>query len=318
MQAIPTGQSLGASIEGIDLAQALTPAERDQIIRYAGQHGVLTFPDQRLTPRQLRDFAANFGELEVNVATMGQQNALPEVMTLSNIIEDGKPLGLSDAGQSWHTDMAYSSMIAFANILYGIEIPMRDGQPLGNTEFCNMHAAYEGLPAELKTKLEGMTITHDFNKFWEMMRTREGSTRKPLTEEQRRAKPPVAHPVFLTHPITGRKVLYANPGYAMRINEMPEDESARILDFLFEHQLKPAYRYAFRWQVGSVLMWDNMGTIHNAVADYRPDERRLIKRCQVAATRFFEEGAPAGMPGTYKQGMGAAAFNSVNGAVVAQ
>jgi taurine dioxygenase len=305
MQAIPTGHSLGARIEGLDLSHPLSSADRDQLIRWAGQYGVLIYPEQQLTPAQLRDFAANFGELEVNVATMGQQNALPEVMTLSNIVENGKPLGLSDAGQSWHTDMSYSSMIAFANILYGIEIPVRDGQPLGNTEFCNMHAAYAGLPDELKRKLDGKTITHDFNKFWEMMRTREGSTRKPLTEEQRRAKPPVSHPVFLTHPITGKKVLYANPGYSMRINELPEDESERILDFLFKHQLKPEYRYAFKWEVGSVLMWDNMGTIHNAVADYRPEERRLIKRCQVSATRFFNDAAPAGMAGTYREAAGA-------------
>lgn len=300
MKATPTGEAMGASIEGIDLGQPLSTAQRDQIIQWAGQHGVLAFPNQTLTPRQLRDFAGNFGELEVNVATLGEKNELPEVMTLSNIVENGKPIGLSDAGQSWHTDMSYSSMIAFANFLYGIEIPMRDGQPLGNTEFCNMHAAYEGLPAELKQKLEGKTITHDFNKFWELMRTREGSNRKPLTEAQRAAKPPVAHPVFLTHPVTGKKVLYANPGYSMRINELPEDESARILDFLFEHQLQAKYRYGYRWQVGSVLMWDNIGTIHNAVADYRADERRLIKRCQVAATRFFPKGVPAGLGGTLR------------------
>jgi len=295
MQAIPTGQTLGATIHGADLSLPLSVVDRDRMIGWAGQYGVLSFPDQRLTPRQLRDFSAHFGALEVNVATLGQQAELPEVMTLSNIVENGKPVGLSDAGQSWHTDMSYSSMIAFCNILYGIEIPMRDGQPLGNTEFCNMHAAYAGLPEELKRKLEGMTITHDFNKFWELMRSRPGSTRAPLSQAQRHAKPPVSHPVFLTHPITGKKVLYANPGYAMRINELPEEENARILDFLFEHQTRSEYRYAYRWQVGSVLMWDNMGTIHNAVPDYRPDERRLIKRCQVAATRFFSIGVPAGM-----------------------
>ena len=129
-------------------------------------------------------------------------------------------------------------------------------------------------------------MLHDFNKFWEMMRREKGSQRPPLTEAQRKAKPPVSHPIFLTHPITGRKVLYANPGYAMRINELPEKESDEMLAFLFEHQLKPEYRYAYRWQAGDVLMWEDIGTIHNAVADYRPDEHRLIKRCQVMATRF--------------------------------
>ena len=288
MKAIPSGQTLGASVEGIDLGQPLTTAQRDEIIQLAGRHGVLNFPEQNLTPRQLRDFSANFGALEVNVANAYQDASLPEVMTLSNIVEDGKPIGLSDAGQDWHTDMSYSSMIAFANILYGIEIPHRDGQPLGNTEFCNMHAAYDELLQALKQRLDGMTALHDFEKFWEKMRREKGSTRAPLTDAQRKARPPVSHPLFLTHPITGRKVLYANPGYAVRINEMSEAESAETLDFLFAHQLQPKFRYAFKWKPRSVLMWDNMGTIHNAVADYRVDERRLIKRCQVAATRFFE------------------------------
>jgi taurine dioxygenase len=138
-----------------------------------------------------------------------------------------------------------------------------------------------------------MTVLHDFDKFWEMMRRERGSTRPPLTPAQRAAKPPVSHPLFLRHPITGRRVLYANPGYAVRINEMDKRESDETLEFLFAHQTQPAYRYAHRWQVGDVLMWDNMGTIHNAIPDYRPDEPRLIKRCQVMATRFFhDDGTP--------------------------
>jgi taurine dioxygenase len=284
----PTDQTLGAAVDGIDLSQPLQPPQLDQIIAALGRHGVLNFPDQTLTPRELRDFSAHFGALEVNVANAYQEPGLPEVMTLSNIVEDGKPLGLADAGQDWHTDMSYSRMIAFTNILYGIKIPVRDGVALGNTEFCNMHAAYDELPADLKQRLDGMTATHDFEKFWEMMRRDKGSTRAPLTDAQRAAKPPVSQPLFLTHPITGRKVLYCNPGYAVRINELPPAQSDEMLAFLFQHQTQPRFCYRFSWLPKTVLMWDNMGTIHNAVADYRRDEHRLIKRCQVAATRFFE------------------------------
>jgi taurine dioxygenase len=200
-------------------------------------------------------------------------------------------LGLSDAGQDWHTDMSYSKMIAFTNILYGLEIPHRDGEPLGNTEFLNMHKAYEDLPDDLKVKLEKMTILHDFAKFWDLMRLKPGSNRPPLTPLQRATKPPVNHPIFLTHPITGKKVLYANPGYSMRINELPEGESDQILGFLFDHQKKAKFFYKHRWQVGDVLMWDNIGTLHNAVPDYLPHEHRYIKRCQVMASRYFTEQA---------------------------
>ena len=289
MNIIESNKTLGARVEDLNLAQPLTDAQFNTLEQALGRYGVLSYPRQTLTSLQLKTFAERFGRLEVNVANMYQEPGLPEVMILSNKVDaQGKPLGLSDAGQDWHTDMSYSHMIAFTNVLYGLEIPMRDGQPLGNTEFCNMHAAYADLPAALKTQLAGMTITHDFAKFWDKMRLEKGSQRPPLTEAQRRAKPPVAHPVFLLHPITGKHVLYANPGYAMRINELPEDESERVLAFLFAHQLQSKYQYQHRWQVGDVLMWDNMGTLHNAIPDYAPHEHRYIKRCQVMANRYFE------------------------------
>ncbi|ANN64926.1 TauD/TfdA dioxygenase family protein [Bordetella bronchialis] len=289
MEIVGSGATLGARIEGVDLARPLSREDYRAIEQALGRYGVVCFPRQRLDAAALKRYAENFGTLEVNVANLYHEPGMPEVMILSNIVEDGKPIGLSDAGQDWHTDMSYSRTIAFSNVLYGIRIPMRDGRSLGNTEFCNMHAAYEGLPQALKDELDGMTITHDFNKFWEMMRREKGSTRPPLTEEQRRRKPPVSHPVFLTHPITGRKVLYANPGYSVRINEMTASRSEEVLAFLFEHQLQDKYRYRHHWAEGDVLMWDNMGTIHNAVADYRPDEPRLIKRCQVMADKYFPE-----------------------------
>ena len=298
IKVIPSGKTLGARIEGVDLSKPLSDADFQTLLGALGEHGVLSYPKQDLTAGQLRDFSRRWGELEVNVANAYQEPGMPEVMILSNIVEDGKPIGLADAGQDWHTDMSYSKMIAFTNILYGIKIPHRDGQPLGNTAFCNMHAAYAELPDEWKRRLEGKTVLHDFNKFWEMMRREKGSTRPPLTEAQRKAKPPVSHEIFLEHPVTGRKVLYANPGYAIRINELPQEESDEALAFLFKHQTQPKFQYAHKWQVRDVLMWDNMGTIHNAIPDYGPNEHRLIKRCQVAATRFFDAEGRRRQPST--------------------
>jgi len=283
-----SGHALGATVDGLDLSEPLPDEARDAILRALGAHGVLRFPRQTLSGRQLADFSARFGKLETNVAsTHFQEPGVPQVMTLSNIVEDGRPIGLADAGQDWHTDMSYSRTIAFANVLYGIKIPRREGKPLGATEFSSMQAAYDGLPRDVRESLEGRTVLHDFNKFWEMMRRERGSKRPPLTEAQKRAKPPVSQPIFLTHPLTGRRVLYANPGYSVRINELPEDESAEMLAFLFEHQLKAEYRYTSHWQEGDVLMWEDIGTIHRAVADYGPDEHRLVKRCQVMADRYF-------------------------------
>src|SRR6267143_1411522 len=154
---IPSGHTLGATVEGLDLSRPLSAEEFAFALNALAEHGV------------------------------------PEVMILSNIVENGKPIGLADAGQSWHTDMSYSKTIAFCNVLYGIRIPQRDGEPLGNTEFCDQRAAYDELPADLEKKLEGKTVLHDFNKFWEMMRREKGSARPALTEAQRRAKPPVSN-----------------------------------------------------------------------------------------------------------------------------
>ncbi len=291
MKIAPSGEILGASVTGIDLAHPLSDADFADIVQAIGQHGVLCFKNQELTPDQQAAFAMRFGALEINVAA-GPYTVpnLPEVMILSNIVRDGKPIGLGDAGQGWHTDMSYSKEIAFGNVLYALEVPRRDGKVLGDTLFANMHAAYDDLPDDLKTRLDGKEAIHDFEKFWEMMRSRPGSTRGPLTPEQRAKKPPVAHPIFMTHPITGRKVLYCNPGYATRIVGMDEAESDEILAFLFEHQVQEKYQYAHHWGEGDVLFWENIGTLHNAIADYQADEPRHILRCQIMADKVFEEG----------------------------
>jgi taurine dioxygenase len=122
-----------------------------------------------------------------------------------------------------------------------------------------------------------------------MMRQRAGAktSRAPMTEEQKRMKPPVSHPMVLVHPISGRKSLYADPGYTVSIDGMDKQESDKLLDFLFRHQLRPEFQYAHRWNEGDVLVWDNLRTLHNAEADYRADEPRLIKRCQAMADRVF-------------------------------
>ena len=288
MQIVPTGETLGATITGIDLAAPLDGAGFGTILRALGEHGVLCFPKQVLTPPQLKAFSEHFGGLQVSLTGGYTDPETPEVMILSNIVEDGKPIGLADAGQDWHTDMSYNDLIGFSNVLYGIKIPHRDGKPLGNTVFADMRAAYEGLPERLKTRLAGMTATHDFNKFWEEMRARPGSTRAALTAEQRAKRPPATHPVFMTHPISGRTVLYCNPGYVIGINELEAAESDAVLTELFAHQLQERYLYAHRWSEGDVLMWDHIGTLHNAIPDYGPGEHRLIKRCQVMADRVFD------------------------------
>ncbi|HEU4381550.1 MAG TPA: TauD/TfdA family dioxygenase [Hyphomicrobiaceae bacterium] len=287
MQLLAGDGALGARIEGIDLAQPVSDGDFKHILRALGAFGVLCFPGQRLeTPAFVR-FGRMFGELEVNVANQFHEPGFPEVMVLSNMTKDGKPVGLGDAGQGWHTDMSYSKDIALANVLHAIKIPMRDGRPLGDTQFRNMHLAYTDLPSDIKRRLAGRTATHDFAKFWDMMRSRPGSQRAPLTPEQRAKKPAVSQPIFRTHPITGRTILYCNPGYTMRIDGLAEAESSELLELLFKHQEQDRYFHAHKWSEGDVLMWDNIGTVHNAIPDYGADEPRYMRRVQVMATKDY-------------------------------
>jgi taurine dioxygenase len=289
MDITPSGQTLGARITGIDLAQPLSDTDFRAVLRALGAHGVLCFPAQTLTTDQLSAFGHRFGELEINVANAYHEPNHPEMMILSNMKPDGKQIGANDAGQGWHTDMSYSHDIALANILHAQHVPQRNGKPLGQTQFRNMHAAYEDLPDELKRRLEGRTATHDFAKFWDMMLTRPGTTRKPLTPQQRATKPPVSQPIFRRHPITGKLVLYANPGYTMFIDGMEAQDSEEICEFLFRHQERAEYLHAHHWSVGDVLMWDNIGTVHNAIGDYTADEPRYMRRVQVMASLDYEK-----------------------------
>ncbi len=258
------------------------------MITALGQHGVLRFPGQVIESEDLKAFSERFGDIQGSISKRKAPSECPGVGILSNVVENGGYIGAPDAGQDWHTDMSYRDEMGFVNVLYGIRIPRRDGRVLGGTEFSNMHQAYDELPAELKMRLQDATAVHDFEKFWENMRQNHGSSRPALTDEQRRLRPPVTHPIFLTHPITGKKVLYANPGYVTRINGIPEAESDEILAFLFDYQLQDRFRYLYTWTEGDVLVWDLFGTLHRAVADYRPDEYRLMKRCQVMATKIFD------------------------------
>lgn len=296
----PTGRILGATVTGVDLAQPLAQEDFVALLRALGDYGVLCFPGQLIGAREQKAFSERFGSLHVLSAAKYYEPGLPEVTILSNIRKDGQPIGAADAGQFWHTDMAYNAVVGFVNVLVAHAVPYRNGAPLGATEFANTQAAYEGLPAGMKARLADAVAIHDLNQSWERSRQERGSTRPPLTEAQRREHPPVPHPVFLTHPISGRKVIYVTPSYVVRIEGLSPAESQETLEFLYAHILKPEYRHVHQWSVGDVLMWDHLGTWHNAVADYGPDEPRLMKRCQVMSDRIFDPaflkstlGAPA-------------------------
>ena len=287
----PGNATLGARVTGVDLGRPLSDADFESVVRALADRGVLCFPGQSIEAAALRAFSQRFGGLQGMSSGVADrcEPGFPEVSILSNVVENGRPIGIPDAGQDWHTDMTYNRVMGYVNVLVAKKVPMREGRPLGGTEFTDTRAAYDDLPAGIKARLSGATATHDWNNFHEVMR-RKGSTRPALTEAQRRERPPVSHPVFLAHPVSGRKVIYVNPGFTVGIDGFEPGSSREMLDYLFAHVLKPEYRYLHQWTVGDVLVWDHLRTWHCAVADYTAGEHRLMKRCQVLADKVFDPG----------------------------
>lgn len=275
-----SGDSLGARIDNVDLSKALTDEAFNLIERAFHEHIVVAISGKPYDDASLVRFGQRLGELEISVAKSFHHEQIPWVTVLSNITVDGKPLGSSDAGQMWHTDMSYNRIAGRATVLHAHKVPMRDGIPLGDTAFHNMYLAYEALPADLRARLDLMDAVHEFEKLWLTM-IANGSKRPPYTDAQRAEKPAVVHPVVLTHPWTGRKALYVNRGLTKSIIGLSKSESDELLDFLFDHIEKPDYEYRHKWRVGDTLVWDNCASIHLATGGYDASTPRLMHRVQV-------------------------------------
>jgi taurine dioxygenase len=273
MEIIPGGQTLGARIQGIDLGSLCRAAIFDRCCGLWGNTGCCVSLGRR-SIRRLSRRSRRFGDLEVNVTNQFHEPDFPEIMVLSNQMgPDGKPAGANDTGQGWHTNMSHSADIALANVLHAQAVPTRNGKSLGETQFRNMHAAYDELPGGMKERREGWTATHDFEKFWEMMRHRPGSRRAALTEAQKRKKPPVSQPLVRVHPLTERQVLYANPGYTMWIDGMDRLEGDKILDYLVRHQERVNFLYAHQWRWRRADVGIHRYTRHT---DIRPADLPLV------------------------------------------
>jgi len=276
-----SGAALGARLDGIAL-RTLDDAVFATIESALHRYGVIALSDQQLDEDRFVAFSRRFGPLEINVASQFQHPKHPEILVLSNQQRDGKAIGLADAGQGWHTDNSYNRLPGRVSILHALEVPVRDGVVLGDTLFADMRAAYRALPEDVKTRIEDRVAEHDFAKFYDDMIKTKGSKRPPLTDAQRRQKPPVPHPLVLRHPYTGELCLYADPGYTTRIVGMDSPESDELLSFLFEHQTRPDFIYRHIWRQRDMLLWDNCATIHMATGGYRPDETRFMLRTQVS------------------------------------
>lgn len=265
----PLDAPLGAEVIGLDLDQPLSAEDFGRIHRAHLDYHVVVFRDQRITPAQQIAFSRRFGPLQIHVLHQFQLADHPEILIVSNVLKDGKPIGLGDAGHFWHSDLSYKETPSLGSLLHAIELPAEGGDTL----FANMHAAYDGLPAALKQKIEGLTAEHTYLARYAELQKR-SPWRPNLTPEQIAQVKPVVHPVVRTHPETGRRALFVSEHFTTRIVGLPDDESRALLDELFAHSVRPEYVYRHQWREHDLVFWDNRSLLHLAAGT--PDHLRRV------------------------------------------
>jgi len=267
LQTRPSSPALGAEIIGVDLRREMDDGFTARLLEAWHRNLVILLRDQQLSEEDQVRFAERFGPPAV-IHTKQFVQKHPAVMLISNIREDGKPIGaLPDGEMHFHSDQCYQERPAMASMLYAIEVPSKGG----NTLFANAYAAYETLPADIKRRIEGRRALNAYD--YDTAATKRGT-------KVADGVPTYVHPVVRTHPATGRKALYVNRLMTVRIEDMPEAESGELLDFLFDHQEQRQFIYEHVWRVGDILMWDNRCTLH-ARTDFSADERRLMRRVTI-------------------------------------
>ena len=261
------GPGFAVEITGVDLTQEQSESRVDAMRDLWLQHKVAVFRNQKLGDEDLIRFAEYFGPTYVYVRDQFNDRKRPVITIISNIQKDGQKLGdLGDGEVHWHTDQAYSKEGSFGTILYGVEIP-EDG---GATCYGDLAQAYEALPDELKEKIADKTVTYSI--------ARAAETQKlGLPEVQRRAKPPLSHPLVRTHPYLARKALYISPNHALHVDGMGVAEGAELLEAVHACATRPEAVYCHQWRKGDLVIHDNTSTIHRR-DPFPGSQRRLLRR----------------------------------------
>lgn len=291
------GTHLGAQISGVDLSQPLDEHTFAQVAAAFFDNEVAFFRDQRLTPEQQIAFTRRFGVLEQHVRKESRLPGHPEILVVSNVLDDdGRPIGSQDAGRFWHSDLSYKREPSMLSALYAIEVPVQNGQVLGDTAFASTTAAYEALPEEMKARLAGLTNVHSYvyyrarNRRAQLAEQERGASEvveHELDENQLKSVPDVEVPVVRTHPVTGRKGLFLNEAHTSHVSGMPREAGDALLDELYRHITQPEFQYVHRWRPGDLLLWDNVAVQHKATFDYRLPLRRRMHRTTVRGSVPF-------------------------------
>lgn len=258
MEIRPLSDAAGAEVLDIDLAKPLDEEAFRVVHRAFLEHCVLVFRDQHISPEQQIAFSSRFGPLSTHVIDQFLLSGHPEILLISNKKDErGENIGLADAGRYWHSDLSYAEKPSLGSLLYALEIPPADKG--GDTLFANMYKAYEALPDETKARIDGLKAVYIVSR-----KRFHADNRIRLNDQQEDATPPVIHPVVRTHPDTGMKALYVNPGHTDHIVGIDPAESRALLGRLHAHSTRPEFVYRHKWRLHDLVFWDNRCLMHIA------------------------------------------------------
>jgi taurine dioxygenase len=256
---MPLNPVIGAELHGLDLRRELCDEDIREIQEALDRYQVVFFRDQDISAEQHLAFGRRFGELHVHPSVRGKpREQWTEIMPVHSDANTARI-----AGDKWHTDVSCDEKPPYASILHMTTVP----ESGGDTLFSSMYGAYEALSEPMKRLLTGLTATHDGAPNYDDRAKRSRETNPD------RVNPVAVHPVIVTHPRTGKKTIYVNSTFTVRINELTQAESDAVLEMLFVHVARPEFQCRFRWQRYSVAFWDNRAAQHYAVWDYYPAVR---------------------------------------------
>lgn len=271
-QIVPLDGAVGAEVIGLDLARPVSDDDFRRIHRAHLDHHVLVFREQRITPEQHIAFSRRFGTLQIHVLKQFLLEHHPEILIVSNIVEDGRNIGLGDAGKFWHSDLSYKELPSLGSMLHAQELPSEGGDTL----FADMHRAWEAVPSELRRIVKGRDAAHSYTARYAETKF-EGNWRPTLSAEQLAQVQEVIHPVVRTHPENGRQALFVSEGFTTRIVGLPEDESRDVLQQLYALSVLEDNVYRHRWQPHDLVFWDNRSLIHLAAGCPAHLRRKLYR-----------------------------------------
>lgn len=279
LKTTPLTPTFGIEIHDLDLCQPQADAVIAELKAALNKHSVIVMRDQRLEPARHVELSREFGTLMVHVLKQFLTTEYPEIYVLSNVAENGKPIGNHKEGWNWHSDLSYVEEPSMGSLLHAIEVPPEGADTL----FASMHSAFDALPPATQQRIKSLSAIHSYAGYY----AKAFADREPLSAEQCARTPDVTHPLVRAHPETGRPSLYVGQDIVKEIVGLPPEESRQLLNELNHHAIQDAFVYRHRWQANDLVIWDNRCTMHCATP--YDDERyhRVMHRTTVKGDRPF-------------------------------